>query len=90
MDKKRWLGVDLHRDSFTCCIRLENGRNYLRRWKLAELAKFVGKLRASDEVARRSDGEHAVVLPSGSAAGGAGGGGRCQPVSSDCAFGQED
>jgi transposase len=51
MDKKRYLGIDLHRDCFTCCIRLETGRNYLSRWKVEELGKFVRKLRPSDEVA---------------------------------------
>ena len=51
MEKKRWLGVDLHRNGFTCCIRLENGRNYLSQWKLEELGQFVKKLRPSDEVA---------------------------------------
>ena len=24
----------LHRDQFTCCMRLENGRNYMSQWKL--------------------------------------------------------
>src|SRR3990172_7685744 len=51
MDTKRYLGIDLHRDCFTCCIRLETGRNYLSRWKLEELGKFVKKLRPSDAVA---------------------------------------
>lgn len=51
MEKKRWLGVDLHRNGFTCCIRLETGRNYLSQWKLEDLESFVKKLRRSDEVA---------------------------------------
>ena len=51
MEKRRWLGVDLHRNGFTCCMRLENGRNYLSQWKLEELDRFVKKLRPSDEVA---------------------------------------
>jgi len=51
MEKKRWLGVDLHRNGFTCCTRLENGRNYLSQWKLEDLDRFVKKLRPSDEVA---------------------------------------
>ena len=32
-------------------MRLENGRNYLREWKLEDLARFVKKLRPSDEIA---------------------------------------
>jgi len=48
---KRYLGIDLHRNNFTCCIRLENDRSYLREWKLEDLPHFVRKLRPSDEVA---------------------------------------
>ena len=51
MKRKRYFGIDLHRDCFTCCMRLEDGRNYLSRWKLEELGQFVKKLRPSDEVA---------------------------------------
>lgn len=49
--KTRYLGIDLHRNCFTCCIRLENGRSYLSRWPLEDLDQFVKKLRPSDEVA---------------------------------------
>jgi transposase len=49
--EKRYIGIDLHRNQFTCCIRLENDRTYLTEWKLADLAKFVKKLRPTDEVA---------------------------------------
>jgi transposase len=49
--EKRYIGIDLHRNRFTCCIRLENGRTYLSEWALEDLARFVKKLRASDEVA---------------------------------------
>jgi hypothetical protein len=31
MREKRSIGIDLHRRNFTCCMRLENGRNYLSR-----------------------------------------------------------
>jgi hypothetical protein len=41
----------MHRNRFTCCIRLENGRTYLRDWALEDLPRFVKKLLASDEVA---------------------------------------
>jgi transposase len=51
MREKRYLGVDLHRRKFTCCVRLENGRNYLSEWSLEQLPQFVKKLRATDEVA---------------------------------------
>lgn len=49
--ERRYIGIDLHRDRFTCCIRLENDRTYLTEWKLEDLPRFVKKLRASDEVA---------------------------------------
>lgn len=49
--ERRCLGVDLHRNQFTVCVRLENGRTYLREWKLEALPQFVKKLRSSDEIA---------------------------------------
>jgi len=49
--EERYIGIDLHRDRFTCCVRLENGRSYLSEWRLEELPKFVKKLRPTDEVA---------------------------------------
>src|SRR5581483_113100 len=49
--EKRYIGIDLHRNQFTCCVRLENGRSYLSQWRLQDLARFVHKLRPSDEVA---------------------------------------
>lgn len=51
MSEKRYIGVDLHRKVFTCCIRLENGRQFLSEWRLEQLPQFVKKLRATDEVA---------------------------------------
>lgn len=48
---KRYIGVDLHRRVFTCCMRLENGRQFLSEWRLEQLPQFVKKLRAADEVA---------------------------------------
>jgi len=49
--EKRYIGIDLHRNRFTCCVRLQNERTYLSQWELADLPKFVKKLRSSDEVA---------------------------------------
>ncbi len=51
MQAPRHIGIDLHRNRFTCCVRLENGRNYLSDWKLEDLPRFVKKLRPSDEIA---------------------------------------
>ena len=67
METKRHMGVDLHRNCFTACIRLENGRNYGTEWKLEQLPKFVAKLRPSDEVAVEVTGHtrlfHDAVAP---------------------------
>ena len=51
MREKRYLGIDLHRRKFTCCVRWESGRNYLSEWSLERLPQFVKKLRPTDEVA---------------------------------------
>src|SRR5436305_10162340 len=50
-NKRRFIGVDLHRNCFTVCMRLENGRTYLSEWKLEDLPRFAYRLRPSDEVA---------------------------------------
>jgi len=47
----RSIGVDLHRNQFTVCVIAENGREYLSEYRLEQLARFVTKLRATDEVA---------------------------------------
>jgi hypothetical protein len=49
--ERRYIGIDLHRNRFTCCIRLENERTYVTEWALEALGRFVKKLRATDEVA---------------------------------------
>jgi transposase len=49
--EKRYIGIDLHRNQFTCCIRLENGRSYLSTWRLEDLPRFLKKLRLGDELA---------------------------------------
>jgi transposase len=47
----RYLGVDLHRNCFTVCTQLENGRQYMTTVQLESLSKFVSRLRADDELA---------------------------------------
>jgi hypothetical protein len=49
--KKRYIGIDLHRNQFTCCLRSENGRSYLSQWRLPDLPRFVKKVQPTDEVA---------------------------------------
>jgi len=67
METKRYIGIDLHRNCFTACVRLENGRNYLTEWKLEELLRFTKKLRSSDEIAVEMTGNtrffHQAVAP---------------------------
>jgi transposase len=65
--EKRYIGVDLHRNQFTVCMRLEGGRTCLREWKLERLPQFVKKLRATEEVAVEVTGNtrlfHRAVAP---------------------------
>jgi transposase len=60
--EKRYIGIDLHRNQFTCCIRLENGRSYLTQWRLEDLPRFVKKLRAADELALEVTGNTRLLL----------------------------
>ena len=52
----RYIGVDLHRNCFTACVRWDNGRSQLGKWKLSDLNKFVFTLRSTDEVAVEATG----------------------------------
>ncbi|MBV9500521.1 MAG: IS110 family transposase [Acidobacteriaceae bacterium] len=54
--EKRYIGIDLHRNQFTCCMRLENGREYLSQWRLEDLPRFAKKLRPDDELAMETTG----------------------------------
>ena len=62
MRNARHIGIDLHRNRFTCCIRLENERTYLTEWELEDLRKFVKKLRPSDEIAVEITGNTRLFL----------------------------
>ena len=53
---KRYLGVDLHRTQFTVCTRLENGRTYLRQWRMRELKLFAAQLHPDAEIAVEATG----------------------------------
>ncbi len=65
--EKRYIGIDLHRNRFTCCIQLETERTYVTEWELEDLGKFVKKLRPTDEVAVEITGNtrlfHDAVAP---------------------------
>jgi transposase len=47
----RYLGVDLHRNSFTVCTIAENGRRYFREYDIHGLKRFAKQLRPTDHVA---------------------------------------
>jgi transposase len=51
----RYLGVDLHQDSFVVCIR-ENGKQLFQRWRLEEMEQFAAGLQASDQLAVEATG----------------------------------
>src|ERR1700681_3544328 len=63
--EKRYIGIDLHRNRFTCCVRLENERTYLTEWELEDLGKFVKKLRPTDEVAVEITGNTRLFFAGG-------------------------
>jgi transposase len=53
---KRYLGVDLHRNVFTVCVRYESGKSRIEEWKLSLLDTFARKLKSTDEIAVESTG----------------------------------
>ncbi len=67
MEAKRYIGVDLHRNCFTACLRLENGREYLRNGSWRTWRSSLNKLRPTDEVAVEVTGNtrlfHDAVAP---------------------------
>src|SRR5580658_7267880 len=86
---KRFIGIDLHRNRFTCCIRLENERTYVTEWELEDLKKFVKKLRTSDEIAVEIAGNTRLFFDS-VVSRVARGGGEHQPVQSAPSVGKEN
>ncbi len=47
----RNIGIDLHRNNFVAATRAENGRTYLRTWKLEDLGRYAETLRPDDRLA---------------------------------------
>jgi len=54
--KKRYVGVDLHRNCFTACYRDEEGKNEIKRWPIGGLKVFRQGLGTDDEVAVEATG----------------------------------
>lgn len=87
MEAKRYIGIDLHRNCSTACLRLENGREYLKTWRLEEMAKFTAKLRPAEEVAVEVTWNTRLFHDAVAPARGAGRGRESQPVQGHHAFG---
>lgn len=51
-----YLGVDLHRNCFTVCVRTKKEKKSTQTWRMDELPDFVKTLRRSDQVAVESTG----------------------------------
>ncbi len=58
---KRYLGIDLHTNSFTCCYLHADGRETIRTWPLqgGGLEQFIQGVHAGDEVALEATGNAA-------------------------------
>jgi len=54
--KKRYMGVDLHRNCFTVYTRQEDGSGESREWSIGELKAFAKTVKTSDEVAVEATG----------------------------------
>jgi transposase len=52
----RYLGVDLHTNSFTVCVRTQTGREELKTFALKNLGEFLLKLKKDDHIAVESTG----------------------------------
>ena len=53
--RRRYLGVDLHHDSFVVCVRSGQGQHW-QRWAMSEMASFVKQLGKGDAVAVEATG----------------------------------
>ena len=53
--ERRYLGVDLHWDSFLVCVR-DEGEVRMQRWSLDQVQEFAGTLRPQDELAVEATG----------------------------------
>jgi transposase len=54
--KKRYMGVDLHRNCFTVYTRAEDGSGESREWSIRNLEVFAKRVKATDEVAVEATG----------------------------------
>ena len=52
----RYLAVDLHTNSFTVCVRYENGREKLATYRMSELKQFIHTLKDTDMLAVEATG----------------------------------
>jgi transposase len=52
----RYLGVDLHTNCFTVCVRSESGKEKLATYRMGELGRFIKTLKDSDRLAVEATG----------------------------------
>jgi transposase len=52
----RYLGVDLHTNCFTVCVRSESGKEKLVTYRMSELTRFVKTLKETDKLAVEATG----------------------------------
>jgi len=60
--KKRYMGVDLHRNCFTVYTREGDGRGESREWSIRSLKAFAKTVNATDEVAVEATGDVRLFL----------------------------
>lgn len=53
---KKYMGVDLQRNSFTVCTRTRDGLEELKRWSIHQLEAFAKTVKETDEVAVEATG----------------------------------
>lgn len=54
-NQKRYIGIDLHQDSFVECVRV-SGKPQFRRWPMEEVEAFASSLGAADALAVEATG----------------------------------
>jgi hypothetical protein len=62
---EKYIGIDLHRNRFTSCIRLESGQTYLSEWGLGGSGAVCEEAATLGRSGRRDHGQHQIVLQRG-------------------------
>ena len=62
METTRHIGIDLHRNQFTCCVRLENGTELFKRMEAGGPAAVCEEAAADRRGGRGGNREYPAVL----------------------------